>query len=1571
MPSDTAHTTNNNVSQNNPQVEQKIIKENPSLNPKTEPNSKGNDIPKTNSQPYQNISKPLVLTEIVADNSDLIKFNQEFESNLDKQDIENAKKNHAYELSQLKSDKITLIPDITEEGRLTFFYSPQIKGISDIRWDFGDLSISTEPSPTHKYGKQGIYTAKCKYKLSNNQPESIIQHNIRVIPRILKCPPLIINGINYGCPIIIGNQTWLDNDLKSYKANDGKVYSLIRGEGPGDDKANLWEYSMKACPFGWKLPTKSEIEELLKFGGNTPEERVAFFRYKDGFNAEFTPEGEAAFCGSDQNGNEAWSFKITQKDAILCNLFRWACKGVLFSTRCIASSTIDLRIKPNLNNVLLGQKVDFSSEIMQNVKLYEWAFTDTNEIIVAKIVRHIFAKIGEFEITLKITLFNDRELIEHRKIVVTNAALFGEPIKMHNEVYTQKLAIGSNVWMSCDFRKCKVKNESRDLTRFKKPEEKVQSDYFAIAECAPRGWRLPTSKEAQELINLSGNILEQKYGFFTNPGGFNAMPEGCGWDDAIFITSTPKEGNMADGLYISKNDIKIGQYWKWTNGEAYKYSTRFIAEDESKLEISPNSYTFICGKEYEFELLDKQQIIKVIWDFGDSKIYEGFKVKHKFNNKINENIIKTTAITQFGYEIVASRKIFVPNATFFGEPLKMHDEIYGQKMLIGSQVWMSCDFKTFNGKNGFVNLTRNVKPPPGGQSGWFIIEDCAPRGWRLPTKEEAEEMIKLAGDTNCQKYDFFMQKDCFNSIPDGATWNDAIFITSSSKDGNYAYGLTVNQNEIKINHYWKWTNGDPYQYNIRFVADDEVKLAISPYSSSLILNKEYEFELLDKQQIVKVIWDFGDGTIKEGFKIKHAYNKSAEFNMKVKAVLSNGFEINVDRKMWINYCFTGSEDEIFQDINYGKPVLLGNQVWMSRDVEYSWSGGKKQCLIRDKEEGCNTRNSLKISREGAPPGWRLPTKVEFEDLLKYAGNTMQQKSDFFTNKDQFGSEFKQNRGDATYVSSDYVENNVSCCIITKNDTKIADVWRYGDARFATRYIACDSTHLDFIWPLEDVNINEKTVIKCKHKERIQNVRWIATENEKETHEVDGEFVFKTVGLKTIKVSGIRSDGSSFNSEHELWARQFFTSEKDTKLDIKKIKMIKLADYCEPYHNVHFVRGYAPIAPYLTECGAYFSILDKNLLAYVYKFDQNYSNINKICDLGDFEVDDMCATMSGFVVLLQNKKVKSCYLKGYNSDGSLHFNITILNNGINPTVAKDQLMFYSGLNQLHCGTAVMIDASGGRIAYGKGRICISVAHSNLFGKLPNGEPDIHQGNSFFSFDENGKDPKIGYSWGVSHSLREQMIYDGNNFINTVLGDAFPQGIRSFICPPFETTEHIDPIYHVKNQLNWRYVEIVEKLISDAGCYSAGKFGCMMKIDDFYYLPYASKKGEVIREGKPKSVTEIDEVALLKLDWNLHIVAKYVFGPGNNIRTINGVRYGKNILVFTMETDKVIEGFYDYGHLEDKTYVRLFNTDGKILMDKALLPMGFSVSDDPKTMENGTVVWTTEGKNKELLLCILDP
>lgn len=93
-----------------------------------------------------------------------------------------------------------------------------------------------------------------------------------------------IDGNEYGI-VSIGNQQWLDANLKSLRLNDGtsikkgEMFDYMRGTDPiydtcmvGSDVYLLYNYAAvstgKLCPEGWRVPENKDFEELVEFLGS-------------------------------------------------------------------------------------------------------------------------------------------------------------------------------------------------------------------------------------------------------------------------------------------------------------------------------------------------------------------------------------------------------------------------------------------------------------------------------------------------------------------------------------------------------------------------------------------------------------------------------------------------------------------------------------------------------------------------------------------------------------------------------------------------------------------------------------------------------------------------------------------------------------------------------------------------------------------------------------------------------------------------------------------------------------------------------------------------------------------------------------------------------------------------------------------------------------------------------------------------------------------------------------------------------------------------------------------------------
>lgn len=125
----------------------------------------------------------------------------------------------------------------------------------------------------------------------------------------------------------------------------------------------------------------------------------------------------------------------------------------------------------------------------------------------------------------------------------------------------------------------------------------------------------------------------------------------------------------------------------------------------------------------------------------------------------------------------------------------------------------------------------------------------------------------------------------------------------------------------------------------------------------------------------------------------------------------------------------------------------------------------------------------------------------------------------------------------------------------------------------------------------------------------------------------------------------------------------------------------------------------------------------------------------------------------------------------------------MNNGNKPDVVKDQIKFHTNDKcDLPFGMAVMYNPHNGRLNYARGRIQAIWAHYNHFGFYSSdGSRNDHTGDTMISLDaDTGYNQKIFWAWGASHSLYQNLHYDGNKLYIASLGDAYPMNILFKIC-----------------------------------------------------------------------------------------------------------------------------------------------------------------------------------------------
>ena len=316
---------------------------------------------------------------------------------------------------------------------------------------------------------------------------------IWVIDEIEYGDEIILDGKNYGQPIKIGNQIWLDRDILSNENYNREIISLIRGKGPGIYGENSYIESISACPNGWRLPFKEEVEELLNYSGKNDEQKLYFFTsLEGGFNAKLDEKGFydmvclgfinnskfedyvndvkrgkfkeqieelKNFLNKDINTNidEKYLQKLKNYYNIILNNYDYSdifnkqvaslqikdnkvriniretsinSSYSIFNTRCILNQKLYLDLGLKGNTFPTNTKINFSLDY-PNITYCSWDFGDNSEIIKNELeLTHSYKIANQYDIIVNLVLFGKFKYKVKKKINIYKET---EKIKLEYE----------------------------------------------------------------------------------------------------------------------------------------------------------------------------------------------------------------------------------------------------------------------------------------------------------------------------------------------------------------------------------------------------------------------------------------------------------------------------------------------------------------------------------------------------------------------------------------------------------------------------------------------------------------------------------------------------------------------------------------------------------------------------------------------------------------------------------------------------------------------------------------------------------------------------------------------------------------------------------------------------------------------------------------------------------------------------------------------------------------------------------------------------------------------------------
>ncbi|KAL4429234.1 hypothetical protein ABPG74_022114 [Tetrahymena malaccensis] len=461
-----------------------------------------------------------------------------------------------------------------------------------------------------------------------------------------------------------------------------------------------------------------------------------------------------------------------------------------------------------------------------------------------------------------------------------------------------------------------------------------------------------------------------------------------------------------------------------------------------------------------------------------------------------------------------------------------------------------------------------------------------------------------------------------------------------------------------------------------------------------------------------------------------------------------------------------------------------------------------------------------------------------------------------------------------------------------------------------------------------------------------------------THNGDSKWGCATINFKLQLFGGVIVGDCI-----AIWTKNQIAFNADSSsFNINSIQSSVLSGVKANVNNEFFFSpGSAPIASIIGDSSSfyvYYSVLNSNNLM-VQKVSSTGTPIGSAIDTKQTgNPFDIVSTEFGFVVMAADKNQRA-FIQAINKDGSQRWLRILINNGQSPSNPMEQIEFFQNQNcELPFGMTCMFDPHNGRLNYARGKIQAIWAHYNHFDV-----DDDHTGDTMISLDaDTGENQNIFWAWGASHSLYQNMHYDGKNLYVASLGDAFPMTIQFQVC-------NIDTYQCQKS------TKLVQGGIPGNGSGdSSGRQGSFFTIPGNRNQKLFVYQRKVCNGGYSGNIqtNTINELAIIKFDSQLNYISTTTILSGDlaaRVNSIKSVQYGKNILLaYTVIPSAEVDNFnrqFSNSNVDEAYVALLSGVDGSILVQPTKL-QNFQInsSDDWRPLENGSIAYTYIDSNNNL-------
>lgn len=674
-------------------------------------------------------------------------------------------------------------------------------------------------------------------------------------------------------------------------------------------------------------------------------------------------------------------------------------------------------------------------------------------------------------------------------------------------------------------------------------------------------------------------------------------------------------------------------------------------------------------------------------------------------------------------------------------------------------------------------------------------------------------------------------------------------------------------------------------------------------------------------------------------------------------------------------------DQIIDDINYNKSILIGNYIglgWYSNTTNYSYLFLNHSC----------------------PKGTRSLSK---EELLNLITNYHTQLYNYIKSLGiQDGNYIVTNTKASLVTDPSHMNSYLFYGAVVKSTSmsivEVNQVYYKSTSRVLCFF---DNESVFLSNPTNGFDFQTGDFYKIDMKtSHIQSMTW-KIDSKTEEKGLFLEVVFEKDGEHIVKMNTL----DVFNSQKcycmTVYSMNYISKIKNLNFSTVNpcdvvIKDLKILAANENFS--FFNRGNTSIAP-KSNGGFYMSYTSFDYIGYILEFDSSLTQINSFLIGENAFILDITSVQNGFFLYVKYYKANDhSEIQKWSQNGKLLWRRNVMNNQTpdlssyaSPSIAIDQITFRSciekKLSDNQYQSLVMFANQSGKLSYGKGKASLIFSHYNFLGLLPDGRRNDQTGDSFFLFpvtsneENNEKYYKYAWTWKTSHSLVQTNYYDGRHYITASLGET----IR--VCFVYsdiynKSKYDIDRQTYNNNKSICFDNLVPGKFPTDGKGKTCGFLGGLIEIGDFYALAYSRKACEMVGyDGKMTSDYNNEVgVSFFRFDskkGSVFDVRNIRLSNGDNVKGVKFGLLGDKALVLLTVTDsptKINLPPSQVTSSSDRTEFLLIDVNGSIVKERSryddehIVP----VSDDLKNLSDGSLIWGFVNKmTNELKFAYIKP